>query len=35
LALAIVRARPGHRGDIVVTATSGDLTVARAIVRAD
>jgi len=33
LALAIVRAKPGHRGDIVVTATSDGLTEASAVIR--
>jgi beta-galactosidase len=35
LALAIVRAKPGHGGKITVTATSDGLTAARAVIRAD
>jgi beta-galactosidase len=35
LALAIVRARPGHRGDIVVRATSDGVTAATTTLRAE
>jgi beta-galactosidase len=35
LALAIVRARPGHRGEIVVSATSEGVTAASATIRAE
>jgi hypothetical protein len=35
MALAIVRAKPGHGGEIVLTATSDGLTAARAVIRAE